>query len=50
MNYENRKTNVETLCIKKIDRITRRAYNDLFILHLESLSVSAVSKTFTVPH
>ena len=32
---------------KKAD--TRRAYSDLFILHLESQFVSAASKTFTAP-
>ena len=32
---------------KKSD--TRRAYSDLFTLHLEFQFVSATSKTFTVP-
>ena len=32
-SYENRTTNVEASCIKKID--TLRAYSDLFILNLE---------------
>ena len=35
-SIENRTTNVEAPCIKKID--TLRAYSDLFILNLESQS------------
>ena len=41
VDYENGKTNVEAPCIKKSDC-------DLFTLQLESQSVSAASKTFTV--
>ena len=44
-SYKNRKTNVEAPCIKTD---TLQSYSDLFILHLESQSVSAASKTSTV--